>query len=186
MELDYIAIQDDSISFYRKVSSEINYDFLVFSVDNNELGSWSGEETWARESYPVSKGAHIFSWDYIKDYSLSNGSDCGWVDFILLPAYSDAVGISNIQAEQPSMVLFPNPASGKILVNYTIDNETEINICIYSSTGVPVISSGILNAETGTNQVELDLEGFAAGTYYCILSSGYWKVIRPLILLTGR
>lgn len=75
----------DSISFYRKVSSEASYDYLKFYIDGNLVDQWSGELTWARVSYPVDTGFHTFSWEYVKDYMVNSGSDCAWVDFIVLP-----------------------------------------------------------------------------------------------------
>jgi hypothetical protein len=74
-----------NISFYRKVSSEANYDFLKFSIDGVEMGSWSGNQAWAQVSYPVSAGNRTFSWEYSKDVSYTSGSDCAWIDGIVFP-----------------------------------------------------------------------------------------------------
>lgn len=74
------------VSFYKKVSSENNYDYLRFLIDGEEVGSWSGEVAWSEESYPVSAGEHTFAWVYEKDYIVSGGDDCAWVDFINFPA----------------------------------------------------------------------------------------------------
>ena len=83
--LDYEVLQDDSISFYRKVSSESSYDYLEFHIDGNKVDEWSGEQDWEQVSYPVSAGEHTFKWVYNKDYTGSEGDDCAWVDYILLP-----------------------------------------------------------------------------------------------------
>lgn len=83
--LEYEVMQDDSIYFYRKVSSESNYDYLEFYIDDTKLGEWAGEKDWAKVGYPVSAGEHTFKWVYDKDGSQSDGQDCGWVDFIVLP-----------------------------------------------------------------------------------------------------
>lgn len=76
----------DSISFYRKVSSESDYDFLKFYIDNNMQEQWSGEQGWTKVSYPVTAGNHIFKWTYVKDSYQIGGSDCAWLDYIVLPA----------------------------------------------------------------------------------------------------
>lgn len=83
--LEYDVMVDDQISFFYKVSSESGYDKLKFSIDGNELGSWSGEVAWAEAVYAVSAGNHIFKWEYNKDGSVDSGSDCAWVDYIILP-----------------------------------------------------------------------------------------------------
>ncbi|MCF6365095.1 MAG: carboxypeptidase regulatory-like domain-containing protein [Bacteroidales bacterium] len=79
-----------NISFYKKVSSESNWDFLKFYIDGTEQGSWSGELAWSQNSYAVSTGIHTFTWEYSKDASAANGSDCAWVDFIEFPEYQQA------------------------------------------------------------------------------------------------
>lgn len=73
-------------SFYRKVSSESGWDFLKFYIDNQEKGSWSGEEDWEKVTYNVTEGSHEYTWTYDKDSNTTNGSDQGWVDDIELPA----------------------------------------------------------------------------------------------------
>jgi len=75
----------DSISFYYKTSSESGWDYLKFYIDNTNIGQWSGETPWSRTAYPVTAGNHTFKWEYMKDNSVSNGSDCAWLDFIELP-----------------------------------------------------------------------------------------------------
>ncbi|MCD4795544.1 MAG: carboxypeptidase regulatory-like domain-containing protein, partial [Candidatus Cloacimonetes bacterium] len=72
--------EDDEISFYRKVSSEANYDFFQFYIDGTMLEQWSGNVSWELETYPVTAGYHTFKWLYVKDGGASNGSDCGWID----------------------------------------------------------------------------------------------------------
>jgi PKD repeat protein len=86
LSLQYEIIAADSISFWYKVSSEEGYDFLKFYIDNDVKSSWSGELGWARAAYVVTAGVHTFKWTYSKDQSAIGGSDCSWVDYILLPA----------------------------------------------------------------------------------------------------
>ncbi len=85
LSLSANVVSADDISFHCKVSSETNYDFLRFYIDGNQRGSWDGEQGWLEVSYPVTVGEHIFSWTFDKDYSVSSGSDCGWVDYIIFP-----------------------------------------------------------------------------------------------------
>jgi hypothetical protein len=86
LSLDYEVANTDVISFWFKVSSEANYDFLEFSIDGNVLSSSSGEVGWEFAEFPVTAGNHTFKWEYSKDYSVASGGDCAWVDYILLPA----------------------------------------------------------------------------------------------------
>ncbi len=88
MYIDGQVLCNDTISFYRKVSSENGYDFLRFYLDGNELGSWSGNKDWAKVSYAVPAGSHRFSWTYEKDDATLSGQDAAWIDYIQFPPFS--------------------------------------------------------------------------------------------------
>ncbi len=77
--------KSDSISFYRKVSSEA-YDFLEFYINDIKKDRWSGEKDWKKFTYPVEQGSNTFRWVYRKDFMVSEGQDCGWIDRIELPS----------------------------------------------------------------------------------------------------
>ena len=85
---------DDQISFFRKVSSEDGWDYLKFYIDGNLQDEWSGEQGWEEFSYPVLAGEHIFKWEYFKDGSVTNGDDCAWIDYIMLPAFAAVTPLS--------------------------------------------------------------------------------------------
>ena len=72
------------LSFYWKVSSESGYDFLRFYIDAEQQDRISGEVDWQEKTYSLSSGNHTISWVYEKDGSVSRGSDCGWVDKIVI------------------------------------------------------------------------------------------------------
>jgi PKD repeat protein len=73
------------ITFFVKTSSEYIYDDLRFFIDNEEVGAWSGEQDWQQQSYNVPLGTHFFRWVYQKDFAVSMGEDCAWVDNIVFP-----------------------------------------------------------------------------------------------------
>jgi len=85
LTIQMYVLDDNEISFYKKVSSEATYDFMRFYIDNNEIDSWSGESAWSQVTYQVTEGDHTFKWEYDKDGSVSNGSDCGWIDYVIFP-----------------------------------------------------------------------------------------------------
>ncbi len=94
LSLQYDVYATDTISFWMKVSSESNYDFLKFYIDNTEIDSWSGEIGWQQVAYLVSVGTHTFKWEYDKDASVSNGADAAWIDYIVFPPMEIAAGFS--------------------------------------------------------------------------------------------
>ncbi len=72
--------QAKKVSFRFKVSSEQDYDSLVFKVDEQEVARWSGEHDWESATFELAPGQHVFDWWYQKDDNLSQGSDCAWID----------------------------------------------------------------------------------------------------------
>lgn len=70
------------ISFFKKISSEFNYDKLRFYIDDENMDIWSGSRPWSEERYPLTQGTHTFRWTYNKDNSVSLGHDCAWIDDI--------------------------------------------------------------------------------------------------------
>jgi len=79
-----------TVSFYVKVSSESGYDKLSFKIDGAVQEAWSGEEAWSLKEFDVTEGDHTFAWEYSKDGSVGNGSDCAWIDYIILPGATSA------------------------------------------------------------------------------------------------
>lgn len=101
LELTINCLANSDISFYRKVSSENNYDYLRFSIDGVEQGAWAGEMDWEQVTYPIQIGERVLRWSYTKDGSVSNGSDCGWIDMIVFPPMAFGfVAPTNIAVEQ--------------------------------------------------------------------------------------
>lgn len=86
ISITWTSIADDSICFMRKVSSETNYDKFRFFIDNQEQENASGDVAWTRVAFYVPAGTHTFKFSYKKDYSVSNGSDCAWIDNVKFPA----------------------------------------------------------------------------------------------------
>ncbi len=85
ISIDVMIVATDTISFYRKVSSESGYDYLKFYVDNTLKAQWAGEEAWLKVSSAVPAGMHTLRWVYDKDQGVANGDDCAWIDFIQFP-----------------------------------------------------------------------------------------------------
>jgi cysteine-rich repeat protein len=81
MQVTLNVPQPGVVRYWYRVSSESNYDYLRFYVDNVEQGGgWSGEVPWTQAQYNIPAGNHTFRWVYSKDGSLSNGSDKTWID----------------------------------------------------------------------------------------------------------
>jgi hypothetical protein len=68
------------LSFWWKVSSETNYDFLRFYINGSLKANISGEVDWQQQSFALPAGKQTVTWTYYKDVSMSRGMDAAWVD----------------------------------------------------------------------------------------------------------
>jgi len=80
------ATGSTGVSFDYSVSSESSFDYLYFYIDGVQQGlGWSGTVPWSSISYyPITSGTHTYKWCYIKDVSVSVGSDTAWIDNIAI------------------------------------------------------------------------------------------------------
>jgi hypothetical protein len=180
INLDILA--DGEISFFRKVSSEPDYDFLKFKIDDNEVGSWSGEEAWGQETYPVTAGNHTFSWIYEKDVYVSNGEDCAWVDYIVFPPHSSSVGIEKLSDISFKSSVYPNPFKGQVSFEINLPSEAATHIAIFNVFGQEVITV-LDNTALGKGQHTFDknLDDLPAGWYLCRISIGGEVALHKLL-----
>ena len=169
MTIDIDVLNNDSISFYYKVSSESSYDFLRFLIDENEMDKWSGEEVWTRKAYAITAGAHSFSWNYTKDGSTVSGDDKAWVDYIVFPAMGLVNNVSQM-GQELSIDFYPNPVMETAYLQFENIEEQVISIQLIDPLGkASQISSELYSI--GEQQIELSLNDLASGAYTLVLTS---------------
>jgi PKD repeat protein len=169
--ISYYVTTNSTISFFKKVSSEADYDFLSFLMDNTLQQQWSGESAWSEVSFPVSSGLHTFSWKYSKDVSVSSGSDAGWIDYIILPpGVSQGLNafFTSDQTEicETETISFTDLSSGNITSWYwsfpggtPSESTLENPFIVYSSAGSYDVS---LTISDGDDSQTLTLEDYIA------------------------
>ena len=69
-----------NVSFWWKVSSETNHDFLTLSIGGVPQAAISGEVDWQQVTFTVPIGPQMLVWTYSKDASGTAGTDAGFVD----------------------------------------------------------------------------------------------------------
>ena len=156
------------VSFWYKVSSEANYDYLEFYVDGSLRAEWAGEVGWAEHTTTVTGGNHTFRWNYDKDWSVSDGQDCGWIDDVTFPG-----------GASPTPLCVPAPwsyavtldAAGTITLPLVIMNQGAVALEATATTaGVPWVSiaNGAATVAPYTYHaadVIIDADGLAPGDY---------------------
>lgn len=75
---------ETGITFYKKVSSEVNYDFLKFFINGTQQDSWAWEIDWSKHTYSLTPWNYTLRWCYEKDGSVSNGQDRAWIDIVTI------------------------------------------------------------------------------------------------------
>ncbi len=178
------VVVDDSISFFRKVSSEQDYDFLSFSIDNQVKEEWSGEMPWERVSYPVTAGMHSFKWAYEKDFWASQGDDCGWIDYVIFPPVSISTSTDDITADkQTEFYIYPNPFNNNLNIDYTLEQSSDIRISFFNALGQEVIVlKDEVNLAAGKHSVSIDGISLEPGMYFCKFETQNQTSIRKIIL----
>jgi hypothetical protein len=78
----------DTVRFMYKVSSEQDYDFLIFRLNDVQLLKVSGETVWIEKKVVLKEGYNLLEWIYKKDATVSSGSDCAMLDYITFPVLS--------------------------------------------------------------------------------------------------
>ncbi|MBL9171056.1 MAG: immunoglobulin domain-containing protein [Verrucomicrobiales bacterium] len=86
------AVVGPGILYYSwKVSSEQDYDFLEFLLDDQLYDYISGEVDWQEGSALIPPGIHFIDFVYLKDAAIASGDDAGWLDqvsFVPLNGFS--------------------------------------------------------------------------------------------------
>lgn len=174
ISLEFTCEEDGDISFYKKVSSEESWDYFRFYINGTMQNEWSGEVDWSNETYQITAGTYTLKWEYYKDVSLSNGSDCAWIDNITLPA-SAIVSIKDIKENKIS--IFPNPANNFVNINYS-ENTKDINISVFNITGQEIYSANFKNQK----QILINTSDFQNGIYFFRINANNETVLKKVII----
>jgi hypothetical protein len=177
-------LEDDSISYYQRISTEENYDFLYFYIDKMVQGRWSGNINWHRVSFPVSKGMHTFKWSYIKDSFNYDYLDAAYVDNIEFPPTDAWTTVKNSEEQLQSLKLMPNPAREYSVLSFDVANKGTADIRLFDNKGQVVknLQSG-LRLYKGTQQIRIDTQNLPAGIYFIGIQTHEGSWFKKLIVL---
>ncbi|HAQ60489.1 TPA: hypothetical protein DCR49_00555 [Candidatus Delongbacteria bacterium] len=184
LELDYVF--DGSVSFYKKISSELIYDRLSFYIDGVMIKNWSGISDWTKFSCSVSSGTHKLSWTFSRDSSLGGGLNCAWIDNILATGIS-TTGIGEQEILLPAEAVlyqnYPNPFNPVSHIRFDLTETSDVKLMVYNVSGQKVadLANGITNA--GEHSVEFDGSKLNSGVYYYTLEAEGKSITKKMILM---
>ena len=184
MSLTFDFVEDGSVSFYKMVSSEAAYDFLRFFIDGVEKGSWSGSTGWEQVAYIITTGNHELSWEYDKDVSLSNGSDCGWVDNILVSGLSGIEeALWSLPNDSKLYQNYPNPFNPVTDIKFYIANNNEVKLSIFNSFGQLVKELVKERLNKGMHTAIFNANNLNSGIYFYTLEVADKKFSNKMLLI---
>lgn len=165
--ITFDVLADGDLSFYRKLSSEAEWDFLRFYIDYDMQGEWSGELDWEKVSFPVTQGLHTFRWVYEKDNYYSSGNDCAWVDYIVFPPVDITTGTTDKDIEEGlSFEVWPNPVHSQLNITFTNPGGETIQLSLYDQLGQEIYSMEEPgHAAAGRHHITANLSHLQGGVY---------------------
>ncbi|MBN2789502.1 MAG: T9SS type A sorting domain-containing protein [Candidatus Delongbacteria bacterium] len=185
MSLTFDFPEGGSISFYKMISSEPGYDFLRFYIDGVMQDYWSGTLGWTKVSYVIPEGTHDLHWQYDKDVSASIGSDCGWVDNILVSGATSGIETysDNMPNECKLYQNYPNPFNPVTEINFYIDNESEVHLSVFNSSGQLVKELVNEKLDKGIHMTKFNANDLNSGVYFYILQVEDQKLSKKMLLI---
>lgn len=79
-----------TLTFWWKVSSEKDFDWLRFHIDGILQQQISSEINWQQRSFQIPQGSHTLRWRYVKDSNSPSGQDRAWLDQVSFTSPSGA------------------------------------------------------------------------------------------------
>jgi len=171
--IDVEVLANDHVSFWSKVSSEADYDFLRYYVDGTLLYEASGTVDWVEKTYPINAGTHQLKWAYEKDINTTSGADAAWLDNIVFPATGTILGVHSNQIAS-SLQIFPNPTSGEVHIQ---SNHMINEVRVYDLGGRLMYSENV-----GAQHWVLETTPFHKGIYFLEVETGQGTQIEKLLV----
>ncbi|MGN0809644.1 MAG: Ig-like domain-containing protein [Christensenellales bacterium] len=120
-EADITMSAGEILTFDYKVSSEQNYDKLIFSVNGINQQQWSGNIDWQSYTYTaLADGTYHFQWSYYKDSSAASGDDTAYVDNVYV---GSAPAVEGVTIQETAEVM----ENRRVQLEWTVTPEAAAN-----------------------------------------------------------
>lgn len=111
---------------------------------------------WSRSAYYLTAGTHTLLWRYTKDYSISQGEDAAFIDFIVFPPVDLISNKPVVSNDILQMIVYPNPFTNEFTLLCNVSKSSNCQFVIYDQLGKMVwqLTSYL---QQGTNVIPIRL-----------------------------
>ena len=146
------------------------YDFTLFDSGDNGISFWANNQGSGYLKFNDLQG------NIIRYFS----GDFG--DRIYNSFYSDMfLGTSSNKSERLSFDIIPNPNKGKFVVSYALEEESDMEIVVYNSSGQIVKEMSIQSSDRG--KINISIEDNPPGIYTCLLKTKAVTASKKFVVL---
>lgn len=115
-----------NVSFWWKVSSNTNYNFLEFYIDSSRQAGISGEVNWKSNGFTIPLGATNLEWRYVKSNAQAAGSEHGWLDQVVIKPPRQALAYSIAASPGMTNNEFQLTVAGEVGCTCRVDYSTNL------------------------------------------------------------
>jgi uncharacterized repeat protein (TIGR01451 family) len=127
-----------TLSFWWKVSSQAGGDYLDFITNGIVVTNISGSVNWTQVNFNVAPGNNVLQWKYIKDGSISSGSDAGWLDQVVYTI--PTISLSTPSVTNRTFVFTVNAGVGQKIVF-----QSSTNLLQWTPISTNTATNGVFN-----------------------------------------
>ncbi len=182
MQVEINLSEKSECSFFAKTSSEPDYDYLLFSINDQTLGKWSGQSEWEQYKFPLEQGKNVLQWTYMKDDNTDQYKDCAWVDFIELPEQTSGIRSLSTTVRTP-LTISPNPACHSTEISFSLPHPSPVHLGIYNINGTPARILINKNLPQGAHTYCWNTQNENPGIYVCKLQSCCLLALKKIIVI---
>jgi peptidyl-prolyl cis-trans isomerase A (cyclophilin A) len=182
--IDTVYENNGEISFWYKVSSQEDYDYMEFWIDRIKKMVVSGETPWREITFPVLAGNRTFKWKYKKNVSGIAGEDCARLDRIVLGGGLPVSIESQITpAEIELYQNYPNPFNPDTEISFSLDRPQEVRLTVFNTSGQ--IVSELMNGkvEKGFHRIKFNASDLNSGVYFYKLECEGFNGTKRMLLI---
>ena len=108
------------------------------------------------------------------DSELADGQGTAYSDAVIaMPALvTETLGINDVTEGNFSLTVYPNPMKDKATLAYSLPADGAVTLTVYNAMGQQMAVVVDERQTSGVHQVEVSLQQWASGVYYCRLTYG--------------